>query len=279
MSRSFRILATWSLAVTVGVAVTTVTANAQSTDSTLRQPPGRGGVGPQRGMGPRSGAFGPRGFADDGGGFSDRGPRAGMRGRRLEGARDRFGTGARGMGAARRARAGYLMRGITLSADQEKALRTNQARQITTTKPFMLELLSARTDQQLARLNGDQRALDAATARISTARTKLDSLREMRSPVEELRGILTPEQQKLLDRNLSEAAQQRGRLGPARGDGEGTRGLRPGAGPRGFRDAPFPPRRGGDDAADGDGDSDLDAGLFEWFSLDDADDPIVPPFR
>jgi len=223
-------------------------------------------------MGARLGADGPWGV-------DDRGPRAAMRGRRLDGARARFAPGGRGIGVARRARAGFLLRGITLSTEQQKALRTNQARHITTAKPLMLELLSARTDQQLAHLNGDQKALDAAAARITTARARLDSLREKRSPVEDLRAVLSPEQQKLLDRNLSEAAQGRERMGPPRGDGMGPRGLRPGAGLRGFRDGPLPPRRGGDDASGEIGDDEFDAELFAWLDLDDADDPDVPPAR
>jgi len=102
-----------------------------------------------------------------------------------------------------------LLRGITLSTEQEKALRSSRARQLIATKPLMVEMTSARADAQLARLNGDQKALDAATARLQATRTKLDSLRAQRSPVSELRSVLTPEQQKLLDRNLSERGNRR----------------------------------------------------------------------
>jgi len=273
MSRSSRSLTSWSVAVALGAVVAASAASAQATDSTRTAPPppsGRGGMGPLRGMGPRGGVA-PRGM-------DDRGPRGGMRGRRFDREREGFGPGARAMGAARRARAGLLLRGITLSADQQKALRAGQARHLASSKPLMLELLSARTDQQLARLNGDQKGLDAATARLTTARTRLDSLREKRSPVEELRAVLTPEQQKLLDRNLSEGGAERRGLGPRGGDGMGPRGFRPGAGPRGFRDAPFPPRRGGDDEMEALGDDDLDVAPFDWFDLD-ADDPIGPPAR
>lgn len=273
MSRSFRSIAAWSVALTLGAAGGAATAGAQATDSTRiapPPPPGRGGMGPLRGMGPRAGFGTPRG-ADD------RGPRAGMRGRRLDGARERPGVGARGFGAARRMRAGFLMRGITLSAEQQRSLRTNQARHITASKPLMLELLSARTDQQLAHLNGDQRALDAATARITTARARLDSLREKRSPVEDLRAVLTPEQQKLLDRNLGEAAQGGGAAGPMRGNRMAPRAMRPGVAPRGFRDGPFPPRRGGDDEGVGMNDDELDTALFGWLGVDDVDEPLLPP--
>lgn len=276
MSRSSRSHAAWMAAFTLGVAgvVATAasTAGAQSTDSTRTPPPaapGRMGMGPMRGMGPRAGADAPW-RADD------PGPQGAMRGRRLDRTGARFGPGARAMGVARRARAAHLLRGITLSAEQTKALRANQARHVTAAKPLMLELLSARTDQQLARLNGDQKALDAASARISNARARLDSLRENRSPVEDLRAVLTPEQQKLLDRNLSEAAQGRRGMGPAGGGARGPGGLYPGFAPGGFRARPLPPRRGGDDAL-GLGDDVLADPFFGWVDLDD--EPVVPITR
>lgn len=161
-----------------------------------------------------------------------------------------FRQGAPGMRAGREfgpGRQGFL-RGITLSTDQEKALRSAQAKHLLETKPLMMEMLSARTDEQLARLNGDQKALDAASARLTTTRTKLDSLRGKRSPVETLRSVLTPDQQKILDKNLAErgpdARDGRG-VGPGQG-GRGMRGLRDGAGPRGFRNGP-PRRPAGED--------------------------------
>ncbi len=173
-----------------------------------------------------------------------------MRDGRMRGPGGDFRQGAPGMRAGRGfgpGRQGFL-RGITLSTDQEKALRSAQAKHLLETKPLMMEMLSARTDEQLARLNGDQKALDAASARLTTTRTKLDSLRGKRSPVETLRSVLTPDQQKILDKNLAErgpdARDGRG-FGPGQG-GRGMRGLRDGAGPRGFRNGP-PRRPAGED--------------------------------
>jgi len=164
-------------------------------------------------------------------------------------------TGAR-LGA--RPDRGGLMRGITLSADQERALRTNQSRHLQATKPLLVEIVSARADEELARLNGDQKALDAAAMRHTTARTRLDSLRSGRSTTAELRSVLTPDQQKLLDRNLSELANrgprpfgprfQRGAPGARMREGGMREGLGArGFGPRAFRpdERAFPrPRRG-----------------------------------
>ncbi|HPV77001.1 MAG TPA: hypothetical protein PLX31_19000, partial [Gemmatimonadaceae bacterium] len=138
-----------------------------------------------------------------------------------------------------------FLRGITLSTDQEKALRATQAKHLLETKPLMLEMLSARTDEQLARLNGDQKALDAASARMTATRTRLDTLRTKRSPIETLRSVLTPDQQKILDKNLAEGPQNR--MGRAGQGGQGMRGFRDGAGPRGFRGGPPPRRPAGDD--------------------------------
>jgi Spy/CpxP family protein refolding chaperone len=139
--------------------------------------------------------------------------------------------------------AGSMMRGITLSTEQEKALRSAQARHILATKPLMLEMMSARTDEQLARLNGDQKGLDAASARVTAARTKLDSLRSQRSPTSDLRAVLTPDQQKLLDKNLTErgSMDRMGRPGPM-GHGRGGPGRMGPDGARGFRDGGMPPR-------------------------------------
>ncbi len=129
---------------------------------------------------------------------------------------------------------GAMMRGITLSADQEKALRSSQSKHILATKPLMLEMMSARMDEQLARLNGDQKGLDAATARATTARTRLDSLRSQRSPTADLRAVLTPDQQKILDKNLAERGPMNrmgrdgGPMGPGRAGPSGMRGFRDG---------------------------------------------------
>lgn len=240
------------LAAAMTIAATQVAA-AQTADSTQPPPRGpgmRGGMGPGRGMGPGAGmrARGPMGpdFA---------GP--GQRGRGAPG------MPAGGMGPGPRA----LLRGITLSVEQEKALRASQARHLLEAKPLRIEMLSASTDQQLARLNGDQKALDAATARVTAARSKLDSLRDKRSPVEALRSVLTPDQQKILDKNLSDAPLGGRGFGPGRGmgpDGFGPQGgmrFRDGAAPRGFRNGPPPRRPAGDDLDDED-------------SVDDVDIPI-----
>lgn len=172
--------------------------------------------------------------------------------------RDRMGRGAWGRGFAPSAPgrgammrsprgAGSMMRGITLSTEQEKALRSSQAKHIMATKPLMLEMMSARTDEQLARLNGDQKGLDAATARVTAARTKLDSLRSQRSPTSDLRAVLTPDQQKILDKNLAERGPRDrldrtgrlGRMGPGRMGPDGARGFREGGmPPRAPRTAP-----------------------------------------
>lgn len=221
MSGSSRTLTACALMLTVGIAAP---AFAQSTDTTrtARPPMREGMMGPRAEMRSRmrsDNADGPRRDAVR----RDRGP--GMRG-----GRDRApgrGVGLRGPDGPR-----GLLRGITLSTDQEKALRANQARHLLSTKPLMLEMMSARTDEQLARLNGDQKALGAASARLSTSRTRLDSLRSTRSSTTELRAVLTPEQQTLLDRNLSSPGFRR----------SGPRGAAGSPGARSGRDPA--PRRG-----------------------------------
>lgn len=231
MSRTMRILATCTAA--LALIATSRAATAQTADSTRTSPPPprRGGMGPGAGM---RGEFGPPPGGAPGWGM--RGGRAG-RGGFGQG----FGPGAPGRGTAMRSpHGGALMRGITLSADQQKALRAAQAKHILTTKPLMLEMMSARMDEQLAQVNGDQKGLDAATARVTAARTKLDSLRSQRTPTADLRAVLTPDQQKILDRNLAERGPaSRGAMGPGRAGPSGGRAFRDGArGPRAPRQAP-----------------------------------------
>lgn len=212
MLKTTRYLAAVSAALTV---LATTSVAAQVTDSTrqdtLRRPMLRDGSRMNRGVAARAGDRGGRAP----GAMRFQGP-----GR---GARHGIAPGAPGMRAGMRAgmqtgkQAGMrrgggampLLRGITLSTEQEKALRGTRAKQLIAAKPLMVEMTSARADAQLARLNGDQKALDAATARLQATRTKLDSLRAQRSPESELRSVLTPEQQKLLDRNISERRNRR----------------------------------------------------------------------
>lgn len=228
MSRTMRTLATCTAALALFAASSS---EAQTADSTRTAPPQprRGVMGP--GAGTR-GEFGPRpGGAP---GWAMRGGRAGR-----GGFAQRFGPGAPGRGAGLRSpRGAALMRGITLSADQSKALRSVQAKHILATKPLMLEMMAARMDAQLAQVNGDQKGLDAATARVAATRTRLDSLRSQRSPTADLRAVLTPDQQKILDKNLAERGPAgrgtpRGAMGPARGGPNGGRSFRDGGqGPR-----------------------------------------------
>lgn len=260
--RTLRQLAAGSAALLVLAAAS---AAAQTTDSTRTTPPDRPMRGGMRGMGPRMAPDAPQG------------PRAGMPGRRLRGsAEGRFTPRAPGMGAAMRAGPGRgLMRGITLSPDQERALRASQSRHLLATKPLLIEALSARTDVQLAQLNGDQRALDAANTRLAATRARLDSLRAGRSPVNDLRAVLTSDQQKLLDRNLSEGA-DRARAWGMRGDaGRRERGVRPGMEPRGFRQGPPAMRRWGGDEEDLPFDAEP-AALWMLFGdvMDHADDEV-----
>ncbi len=122
-----------------------------------------------------------------------------------------FDAGGMRMGGRLGMRQAPWLRGITLSTEQESRLRAGKAKNLTQAKPLMLEILSARTDEQLARLNGDQKMLDNAMGRLSVARTNLDSLRADRSPTSDLRTVLTPEQQRTFDRNVAEGADGSGR--------------------------------------------------------------------
>lgn len=241
-----RYLTAWSAALTVLAASA---AAAQATDTTksdtawqrpmtqgMMRGTMRGGMAGEWGMAPRFGDMRER----HPGAMRFQGPGAHRRGD--------FGPGAPGRGVGRRRSPGGapLLRGITLSAEQQKALRSVQARHLLATKPFMMEMTSARVDMRLARINGDQKALDAATARMTAARTRLDSLRGNRAPASDLRAVLTPDQQKLLDRNLAELGNARGpRGGFGPGDGMRPRGFRDGGRPGRFRD--LPPRPGSEE--------------------------------
>ncbi len=238
MLRTTRHLAAVSAALTV-LAATTIGAQVKDTTRTDNppRPMVRGGLGANPEMGP--GAGGRENRWGGPGGMQRQRPRMG-RGRG-------FAPGAPGWGAGMRRAPGDrpLLRGITLSSEQEKALRSAQAKHLMATKPLMIEMTSARADMQLARLNGDQKALDAATARMTAVRSKMDSLRANRAPGSDLRAVLTPDQQKLFDRNLEAMKNARGPgAGFAPREGMRPRGFRDGAGPGPGRTAP-PPRRPG----------------------------------
>lgn len=239
MKRSTRHLGTLALGLTI-MALDSL--GAQTTDST--RTPARASVRDSTGAGPRMGmrrrtarpeAMGPR-ERDD---YSPQWRRVSPDERFELG---RGGFGGRGrmtrpIAMLRSRGPNPLLRGITLSTDQEKALRATHSKQLVQAKPFMMELLSARTDEQIARLNRDQTALDDAGARLEANQTRLDSLRSKRSPTGDLRSVLTPDQVKILDRNLSEFPDRRARTMDDRRPG--MRGM----GPRRFRDGPPPPTR------------------------------------
>ncbi|MDP1861162.1 MAG: hypothetical protein Q8K82_20980 [Gemmatimonadaceae bacterium] len=243
MKRSTRHLGTLALGLTI-LALDSL--GAQTTDST--RTPARASVRDSTGAGPRMGMrrrtarpeiMGPR-ERDD---YSSNWRRVSP-GERVELGRGGFGGRGRmtrPIAMLRSRGPNPLLRGITLSTDQEKALRATHSSQLMQAKPLMMELLSARTDEQIARLNGDQKALDAASARLAVNQSRLDSLRSKRSPTGDLRSVLTPDQVKILDRNLSEFPDRR-----ARAMDDRRPGMRGGMGPRGFRDGP-PPRRPGDE--------------------------------
>lgn len=169
-----------------------------------------------------------------------------------------FGAGPGGRGPTRFAGpGGGMLRGITLSESQERALKNIRVKHITTMKPLQVEMIAARADAQIAQLNGDQKALDAANGRLTSARDQMRNLMGERSPTTDLRSVLTPDQQKILDKNLTDGAARRasmmrgmqgmrgmpgmgGRRGgmQQRGFGPGQpnwmpgNGMRPGMGPR-----------------------------------------------
>ena len=221
---------------------------AQATDST------RAEVRPPA---PRGRMYGPPGREADAGPRARRRGPGDMQGPGWGRGRGDFGPGGRGMMARNAGMPGvggarWLLKGITLSTEQEKALRSTQAKHLQTAKPLMIEAMSARMDEQLARLNGDQKALDAATARSSATRARLDSLRAKRSPTADLRSVLTPDQTKILDQNMADMADgRRDGMGP-RGPGDmGPRGFRPGAGRPDATNDVRPRRRPGRDESEG----------------------------
>lgn len=102
-----------------------------------------------------------------------------------------------------------MLRGITLSDAQQKALRGERVKHLTSMKPLQVEMISARADAEIAQLNGDQKALDAANARLTSARDQMRKLMADRSPTTDLRNVLTPDQQKIFDKNLADGMQRR----------------------------------------------------------------------
>lgn len=127
----------------------------------------------------------------------------------------------------RRGPGGFLLRGITLSADQQKrleALRPARGEQGAPQDPQRAKVRALMDEARDARQRGDSAA---AAAKFQQARTLMTQRREQQ--VAQIRSILTAEQRVQFDKNVAEMKQregERGQRGFGPGGERGRRGER-----------------------------------------------------
>jgi Spy/CpxP family protein refolding chaperone len=117
---------------------------------------------------------------------------------RSNGARKRMGDG--GMRGA--------FRGLNLTDAQKSQMKTIHQKYAPQYKPLMESMRPAMTEARSARQRGDTAAARAAFARTADTRGKVDALRQQER--NEVRGILTADQQKTFDSNVA-SRKERGR--------------------------------------------------------------------
>ena len=92
-------------------------------------------------------------------------------------------------------------RGLNLSEVQKTQMKAIHQKYAPQAKPLMESMRPAMQNARAARQRGDTAAARAAFAGTAETRTKLEALRQQER--NEVRGILTPEQQKSFDANLA----------------------------------------------------------------------------
>jgi Spy/CpxP family protein refolding chaperone len=143
-------------------------------------------------------------------------PRAGVERSRS----DSSWKGRRGIGANRMRAKGEMrgaFRGVKLTDAQKTQMKAIHQKYAPQYKPLVESMKPAMTDARTARQRGDTAAARAALAGTADTRAKLEALRVQER--NEVRAILTADQQKTFDTNL---AQQKER-GRGRGHGKGLK--------------------------------------------------------
>ena len=92
-------------------------------------------------------------------------------------------------------------RGVTLTDAQKTQMKAIHQKYAAQSKPLMESMRPAMTEERSARQRGDTAAARAAFARTADTRAKFDALRQQER--NEVRGILTADQQKAFDANLA----------------------------------------------------------------------------
>ena len=108
-------------------------------------------------------------------------------------------NGARNMGRNGEMRGAF--RGVNLTDAQKTQMKAIQQKYAPQFKPLMESMRPAMTDARAARQRGDTAAARAAFARTADTRGKIDALRQQER--NEVRGILTADQQKAFDANVA----------------------------------------------------------------------------
>jgi Spy/CpxP family protein refolding chaperone len=110
----------------------------------------------------------------------------------------------------------FLLKGITLSAEQKTKLETLRASQRTQMQGSREQFRGAMTDAKAARERGDTAT---ANAKMREIRTQMNAHREQEAAA--VRALLTPDQQKVFDANLAEVKARGDQRGEHRRGGKG----------------------------------------------------------
>jgi Spy/CpxP family protein refolding chaperone len=123
-------------------------------------------------------------------------------------------TAASGVPQARQQRAGRLergrgrlLRGIKLSDAEKARVKEIRGKNQTESKALRESLRPAMQDMRAARQKNDSVAMKAAWDRTVADRAKLDAL--MQRERDEIRSVLTPEQQTQFDANVKQRAERK----------------------------------------------------------------------
>jgi Spy/CpxP family protein refolding chaperone len=119
-------------------------------------------------------------------------------------------------------RAGGALKGITLSDAEQAKLKAIHGKYATEGKSLRESLKPAMQDARAARQKGDTVAAKAVWERSKGGREQLKALRDRQQA--EVRGALSPENQKLFDANVAKAAQRRADFAKNGGKKDGKQG-------------------------------------------------------
>jgi len=99
-----------------------------------------------------------------------------------------------------------VFRGVNLTAQQKEQIKAISQKYAQRARPIRQSLRPAMQEMRAARQKGDQNAARAVFERVKPQREQLQQLRQQE--LNEVRGLLTPDQQKTFDQNATKLRQR-----------------------------------------------------------------------